>query len=153
MQYRDQVQKLVVVSVAEPAANRHGMLRVEDVARRRIVDDDGLLEIAADLTEVLDIVALVIVAALAEQSMMHNVVYIQLIEERITVLGYGSRKHHHFVQFPNPLQELINTRSFYDIDVVILSLDLDGNREVGLVEYLRTIKMGASPVKRRQNIP
>lgn len=37
-----QVEQLIVVRVAEPATDRHGVLRVEDVARRRVVDDDGL---------------------------------------------------------------------------------------------------------------
>lgn len=66
--------------IAEPTANRNSVLRVEDVACRRVVDDDRILEISAYLAQVLDVVALVIVAAFAEQPMMHNVVYIQLVQ-------------------------------------------------------------------------
>jgi hypothetical protein len=41
------------VCVREPAADGDGMLRVEDVRGRRVVDDDGVLEITANLREVL----------------------------------------------------------------------------------------------------
>lgn len=59
--------------VAEPTANWHCVLRVEDVARRGVVDDDGLAQVPPNLTEVLDVVALVIVAAVAEQAVMDDV--------------------------------------------------------------------------------
>lgn len=52
------------------------MLRVEDVRCWRIVDDNGLSQITADLGEVLDIVALVVVAALTKQPVMDNLVYV-----------------------------------------------------------------------------
>lgn len=44
-----QVEKLVVVCVREPAADGNGVLRVKDVRRGRVVDDDGVLKIATDL--------------------------------------------------------------------------------------------------------
>lgn len=66
--------------VAEPAADRYGMLGVEDVARGRIVDDDRLPQIAAHLAQILDIVALVVVAALSKQSMVNNIVDVQLVQ-------------------------------------------------------------------------
>lgn len=66
LEYRDQVQQLVVVCVREPAADGDGVLRVEDVRGRRVVDDDGILQIPSDLGEILDVVALVVVAAFAE---------------------------------------------------------------------------------------
>ena len=42
LQHRYKVKQLVVVRIAEPAADRHCMLRVEDVAGWRVVDDDRL---------------------------------------------------------------------------------------------------------------
>lgn len=54
LQDGDQVQQLVVVRVGEPAADGDGVLRVEDVGGGRVVDDDGLAEIAADLRQILD---------------------------------------------------------------------------------------------------
>jgi hypothetical protein len=42
------------------------VLGVEDIRRRGVVDDDGVFEVPADLGEILDVVALVVVATLAE---------------------------------------------------------------------------------------
>ena len=98
------------MSVGEPAANGDGVLRVEDVGRRGVVDYNSFTEVAADLGEILystsesfpfqvydkrprentviylDVVALVVVAAFAKESVMHNAMDIKLIEKRITVL-------------------------------------------------------------------
>ena len=63
---RYQIRELVVVSVAEPAADRHRVLRVEDVARWRIVDDDGLWKVSAEHAEVFDVVAHMVVTAFSE---------------------------------------------------------------------------------------
>ena len=37
-----------------------------------VVDNDGVLQISSDLREVLDVVTLVIIAALSEESMMND---------------------------------------------------------------------------------
>lgn len=60
------------MSVREPTADRDGVLRVENVRGGRVVNDNRLLKVAANLREVLDVVALVVVAALAEQSVMYH---------------------------------------------------------------------------------
>lgn len=39
--------------IREPAADRDGVLGMEDIRRGRIVDDDGFFEVAADLRQVL----------------------------------------------------------------------------------------------------
>lgn len=79
-EHGDQVEKLIVVCVAEPAADRDGVLRVEDVARRRVVDDDGLPQVTPDLAEIFDVIALMVVATLPEKAMMDHVVDVELIE-------------------------------------------------------------------------
>lgn len=62
------------------------MLRVEDVRGRRVVDDDGVLQVSADLGEILDVVSLVVVAAFAEKSVVDDLVDVQLVQERIAIL-------------------------------------------------------------------
>ena len=74
------------MGIGEPTADGHGVLRVEDVGCGRVVDDDGVFEIAADLGQVLDVVSLVIVAAFTEKPMVNNIVDVKLIEKRIAVL-------------------------------------------------------------------
>lgn len=89
--------------IREPTANRHGVLGVEDVRSRRVVDDDRLLEVTSHLRKVLpnglvrsrihmargtclDIVALVVIATLSEQAVVDYAVDIKLIKERIAIL-------------------------------------------------------------------
>lgn len=82
----NEIEQFVVVRVTEPTADRDCMLRVEDVTRRAVVNNDRVLEVASDLAEILDVVALMIVAALSEQSMMHHFVYVELVKQGIAVL-------------------------------------------------------------------
>lgn len=89
--------------IGEPTANRHCVLRVEDVAGGRVVDDDRLLEIPADLAEVFDVVALVIVAGLAEESVMYNMVDIELVQEWVAVLCNRCGEHNNFVELADAL--------------------------------------------------
>lgn len=48
-----QVEEFVVVCVREPAADGNGVLRMEDVGSGRIVDDDGVLQVATYLGKIL----------------------------------------------------------------------------------------------------
>lgn len=41
------------MGIREPAADRNGMLRMEDIRCGRVVDDDGFSEVTTDLGEVL----------------------------------------------------------------------------------------------------
>lgn len=98
------------------------------------------------------VVALVVVAAFAEKSVVNNAVNVELVEEGITILlslaelpeqnnaatYFGNRccKNHHFVQFAHTLHELVNARSLDDIDIVVLAFNFHRNREVCLVQNL-----------------
>lgn len=54
------------MSVGKPTADRYGVLGVEYIGSRGVVDDDGFFEISADLGEIFDVVALMIVATFSE---------------------------------------------------------------------------------------
>lgn len=80
--------------IGKPAADGHGMLGVEDVGSGRVVDDDGVLQVTSDLREVFDVVSLVVVAALAEQPVVDNLVDVELIQKGIAILlGPGQYVH------------------------------------------------------------
>jgi hypothetical protein len=133
---RDEIEQLIVVGVAEPTADGHRMLWVEDITRRRVVDDDGLLKITPDLTQILDIVALVVITALPEEPMMHDLMNIQLVEEGVAVFGHRCGEHYDLVNLAHAFEKGIHARPFYDVDVVILTFNLNGDREICLVEDL-----------------
>lgn len=82
----NQVKQLVVVGVGEPATNGDRVLGMENVRRRRVVDDDGVFQVSSHLRKILDVVSMVIVAALAEQPVVYDLVDIQLIQKRVAIL-------------------------------------------------------------------
>lgn len=57
----------------------------------------------------------------------------------ITYLRNGRSEYHNFVQLANSLHEFINTRSFYDVYVVIVSFNLNRDGEICLVQDLLTM--------------
>lgn len=50
---RNQIKELVIVSVREPAADGYRVLRMEYIRGGRIVDDDRLSKVTANLGEIL----------------------------------------------------------------------------------------------------
>ena len=65
--------------IREPAANGEGVLWVEYVRGGRVVDDYGVLEIASNLGQVLDVVALVVVTALPKEAVVNYLMDIELV--------------------------------------------------------------------------
>jgi hypothetical protein len=53
LEHRYQVEEFVVVCVREPAADGDGVLRMKNVGGGRVVDNDGILEVTANLGEIL----------------------------------------------------------------------------------------------------
>lgn len=99
----------------------------------------------------LDVVALVVVATFPKQAMMHDIVNVQLVEQRVSILGhrrqnqtpdmisrktyFGDRscKYHNLIELANALHELIDAWSFDDIYIMILALNLHRYRKIGLI--------------------
>lgn len=104
----------------------------------------------------LDVVPLVIVAAVPKQSVVDNIMDVQLIQQRITVLetwlapiypktaSMSNQTHfrdrcskdHHFVQFPDTFHELIDSGSLDHVNIVVLAFDLYRNSEIRTFENL-----------------
>jgi hypothetical protein len=53
-----------------------------------------------------------------------------------TYLGYRSREHDYLIQLANPLHKLVDAWALDNVYVVILTLYLDRNSEIGLMQYL-----------------
>jgi hypothetical protein len=68
------------VRIGKPTADRDGVLGVEDVRSRRVVNDNGILEVSPNLGQILDVVALVVVATLSEEPVVYNLVDIKLVK-------------------------------------------------------------------------
>jgi len=95
-----EVSELRIVWVVEPRGYRHRIVRVEDVGRRRVIDDDGVCYRTAELREILsvekgkfrcaplapgitdtdlDVVATMVVAALSEEAMGNRSIWVKSV--------------------------------------------------------------------------
>lgn len=83
---RNEVKELSVVWIVEPARDWDGVLGLEDIRVRAIVDNHCVMQFATQLCEVLHVVAAVHHARLAEETSAHELLCIQQVHERIRVL-------------------------------------------------------------------
>ena len=79
------------MGIGEPTADGYSVLWVVDVGGRRVIDDDGILQVSADLGQVFDVISLMVVAALTEESVVNNLVNVQLVQERVSILRIVSK--------------------------------------------------------------
>jgi hypothetical protein len=68
------------VGVGEPTADRDCVLGMEYVRGRRVIDNDCLSKVTANLGKVFDIISLMIVTTFPEQPMMDYVMDIKLVK-------------------------------------------------------------------------
>jgi hypothetical protein len=66
-----------------------------------------------------------------------------------TYLGDRCGENNHFIEFTHSLHELVHAWPLDDVDVVIVTLNLNGYREIGLVQNLIARISAADPIKRR----
>lgn len=99
---------------------------MEDVRAGAVVDDDGLLQVPVEQAQVLDVVALVVDAGLAEEAGPDGVLRIEQVEEGIGVLVEGGGVDHHLVVLGHLDQELVNAGALHHVDEVDDILDLRG---------------------------
>lgn len=55
----------------------------------------------------------------------------------MTYLRNRRREHDYFIQLANSLHEFINTGPLDDVNIVVVALNLNRDREIGLMKDLR----------------
>ena len=70
---------------------------MKDVGGGRVVDDDDFVELSAEATEVLDVVAAVEDARLAEEARVEHVPLVQQVRHRVGVLPAGGSFNCHMI--------------------------------------------------------
>ena len=70
---------------------------MKDVGGGRVVDDDDFVELSAEATEVLDVVAAVEDARLAEEARVEHVPLVQQVRHRVGVLRAGGSFNCHMI--------------------------------------------------------
>lgn len=91
----------------------------------------------------LDIVALVVVATLAEQPVTHDTANIEHVQNGVGILAQTGGEDNNLVNLAHLLQEVVDTGALDDIDIVGLRLNFDGDNVVGGWEHLRVVVSAA----------
>lgn len=71
----------------ECLSQTHSVIWMKDVGRRRVVDDDHLLQVPPQLVEVLDVVAAVEDARLSEQTCPEHTPSVEQVSNRVRILN------------------------------------------------------------------
>ena len=68
-----------IMRIIEPTRYRNGVIRMEDIGSRRIIDNDSFSYWSTKLRKIFDVIAFVVVTRLSEQTMFNDIVDIQLV--------------------------------------------------------------------------
>ena len=118
LQKRPNLIQFSILRIVDEGGTINGILGVEDVRARRVINDNGLSQVAIDETKILNVVAFVIHTRLAEETSTNHTVGIQEVQQRISILIEASSVDDNFVVFGHFRQEFVNTGSLCDIDKV-----------------------------------
>ena len=123
--------QLAILRIVNKRRAVNSIFRMEDVRARGVVNNDGLRQVAVQQAQVLDVVALVVDAGLAEQPGADGLVRVEEVEEGVGVLVEGGGVHDDLVVLGHLDEELVDARPLHHVHEVDDVLDLDGDDEVG----------------------
>jgi hypothetical protein len=125
-------RELPVIHVVNEARAADGVPRVEDVRHGRVVDDDRLRDVAVQQRQVLDVVALVLHAVLAVQSIANDAFRVEFVEQRVGVFTETGRVHDDLVVLGHLDEELLRPRPSTHEYVEDSVVDVHWNNVVGV---------------------
>ena len=117
-------------------AKTYGIVRVEDVGRGGVVDDDDPLKFATEPTEVFDVVAAVEDARFAEESRAEDAPLVQQIRNRIRILGQRGRKQDALVELAHLAQKLVHVRPLQHVHLMNGAVNLHRDDKVRITDGL-----------------
>ena len=132
LQERDHLKKTAIVRVVIPGQNWHGVLRVEIVRVRRVVQDDSVRQVAAQKRHIFDVAALIRKAVVTEQPERDQPVRIDRIHQRVGVNAHTRRVNDEFVYLSEALQEKLNARSDQNENLDGPALNNNSHLEISL---------------------
>mmetsp|Transcript_29128 Transcript_29128/g.61565 ORF Transcript_29128/g.61565 Transcript_29128/m.61565 type:complete len:205 (-) Transcript_29128:1306-1920(-) len=131
LQKGDQLGQLRVLLVVEPTLDRHAVAQLKGKRLWAVVDDDGVLQVAADHREVFQVVPFDEHAAVAEEPVPDEPpLRVQNVQQLLRIHLLRRREDHHLKQFLHLLQKVDGSRAHVDVDVVPVLPQVHGEGEV-----------------------
>mmetsp|Transcript_19250 Transcript_19250/g.41889 ORF Transcript_19250/g.41889 Transcript_19250/m.41889 type:complete len:293 (-) Transcript_19250:44-922(-) len=125
------VIQLPIADIVDKTSAIDGILRMKQITRRTIINDDTLAQIPIQQGQVLDVVALVEDARFAEEAGAYDTVGIEEVEEYVGVLVEGGSIDDDLVVLGHFEEEVIDARAFRNVYKVDHIFDLNRNNKVG----------------------
>jgi hypothetical protein len=113
-----------------------GVVRLEHVRERRVIDDEDILHAPPEVREILDVVAVVLHARLTEQTRLDHSAAVENVQQRVGILAERRGEDDDLELLSDDSQEVIDARSFSHVDPVDDVLELDRDDEVGVRDRL-----------------
>lgn len=125
-----------IAGVVVPRNSWHGILRLEQVGNGRVVDDDYILHGAAQPGQVLDKGVIEEGAVLTEQQVRTHLLWVEMLHQRLCILGKTGREDDQLVCLMHALEELSHEWAHQDVDWADLTIDFDWEHDVGILHRL-----------------
>jgi len=134
---RHQVKELAIVLFLEPCGDRHGMVRLEHVGHRRVINDHTILRVTTESGQVLHVVAEMRHTAFTEKARIDNTINIELVKEGICVFRERCGEDDNLPLFTDSSEEFIDIRTLANIHAVNHILQIDIDFEIRIVNFLK----------------
>ena len=125
---------MTVLRVIIPGDNRHGLLGLQHVGRRRVIEDHAVLWVAAQPRHVLGEHAIYVGAVLAEQSHRAKSARVHLVHQRLGILRQTCCENDQFVVLGHHFQKVLDSGPLLVEDLADLTLDVDRDDEVRVLD-------------------
>mmetsp|Transcript_44799 Transcript_44799/g.59494 ORF Transcript_44799/g.59494 Transcript_44799/m.59494 type:complete len:325 (-) Transcript_44799:719-1693(-) len=142
-QHGNVVEEASILRVVIPRNDGQTALRLQHVGGGRVVDDDRIFHVPADLGHVLHEDAVDEGAVLAEEPRCAVALGVHLVHQGVRILGKRGRVNDHFIILGHLLQEVLRARSLHHVNIGGASIDVDRDRVVG-VPHLVELTMNES---------
>ena len=107
----------IIIHVIIPSRYEYAVFRLEDKVVADIVNNNRLIDVSAEQTEILDEERSVLRGVLSVQSVLDVVCRIDLVDDLISVVLEGCREDHQLVELGHQLDEIHTAWSHQEVRV------------------------------------
>lgn len=133
---RDQVEELLVLHVIVPGDDWDRLLGLEHVGRWRVVEDDCILRISANLAHVFREHTLHVGAVLTEQASRAKAIGVHLVHEWVGVLRETRGEDDHLEVLCHYAEEIVDAGPLLHKDLARVAVDVHGNDKVRILDLV-----------------
>ena len=125
-----------VRGVVIPRYGRHGIFRLEQICDGGVVNDNDVLHGTAEASQILDKSVVEEGAMLTEEQVRAHLCGVELLHQRLSILGQRCSEDDQFINFVHLFQELSYKWSDQDVDGADLTINFDWQHDISTLNWL-----------------